>query len=141
MAGLSQAHTILADVEDYYSVGTKTDIGAIFIPEVKNPTITTTVRIHKLNREARLALITIVTHSNKSLGEPGTLEINLPELLGLPATSVHAKDWVLIDRLSNTIIPFNSKIHMDTRFGNNLALLEISSQAYGDDAKAHHLLR
>jgi hypothetical protein len=130
MAGLSQADTLLADVEDYYATGEKMEIGAIFIPEIKMPMITTTVRIHKLNRDGRLALLTIVTHCNKPLGEQGTLEISLPDLLGLPAASIREGDWVLIDRLSHIVVPFSSKVPVDTRSSHNLALLEIASAAW-----------
>jgi len=96
MAGLSQVHTLLADVEDYYADGERVDASATFIPEAKSEEkagfkktpITTVVRIHKLNREGRLALLTIVTHCNKPMGEEGTVKINLPDLLKLPAASI-----------------------------------------------------
>lgn len=132
MAGLSRAHTNLADVEDYYLDGVNADAAASFTPDPGGPAERyhpkTTVRIHKLNKDGRLALLTIVTHCNRPLGEKGTLTINLAWLLPSSAT-LRESDWALVDRLTNTTTPFTGKVTVDTTTG-NLALLEIVSREW-----------
>jgi hypothetical protein len=144
MAGLSRVHTLLADVEDYYVDGRRPENIATFTPTTAKPApipgmdsdgqetmidpeVKTTVRVHQLNRAGRLALITIVSHSNQAVGQAGRLRLDLKAL------GIGGKGYALFDVLSDSKAPLRTlkpneslvEVPVNTGATNNLALLEI----------------
>ncbi len=142
MAGLSRTHTLLADLEDYYVDGQRADALASFHPDKgKERTIPrldlagkatlikmktqSDVRVHKLNRQGRHALITVVTHhinytvNVNNFGESGELVLNLKELAGNP------EGKVLVDHLTGKVLPLTGSLRIDTHDTGGLRLLEI----------------
>lgn len=146
MIGLSEANTLLADVEDYYVEGKKREDVAYFVaqgdtrPQVeslgmegftvkKQADISTSVRVHMLENKDRIALLTVISHCNDGIGERG--------IISLDRDFVEKQDrsrLVILDRLNGKVLPFASEIEVDTNPTANMALLEIVSKEY---AKKH----
>jgi hypothetical protein len=132
MVGLSEAHTLLADVEDFYASGIKRDQLARYEPEnaLKSAEIKTTVRVHTLAGPDRIALLTVISHSIAGRGEEGTVYLSNEFLAQKIGTRL---DLVILDHLSKKTIPFAAQFKVDTRPTSNMALLEVVSKKYADE--------
>lgn len=137
MLGLSRLHTILAGVEDYYMAGQPDASGAVaFEPEpvgvaprpaidaegkqtTVTPQVETTVRVHRLGREGRVALLTVISHSKQGVGEKGNLRLDLRKLGAQPGRDV------IFDHLTGRTMALTNVLPVDTNHGGNMALLEI----------------
>ena len=142
MVGLSRVHTLIAEIEDFYADGTRDDslvkvtqLPADESPIVRmdadgkqvmvKPKVTNSVRVHKLGKGGRIALITVLTYNDPGtagIGGRASLEINkkmLPQ---------GGKNLVLIDRLTGRKQPLPDKITVDTRKTNNIAVYEIAAK-------------
>ena len=139
MVGLSKVHTLIADIEDFYADGVRDD-SLVRVTEVSDdeslvpgmdldgqqimvkPKITNSVRVHKLGKDGRIALITVITYNEQGLGGRASLEINKKMLPN------DGKDLVLINRLTGKKQPLPDKITVDTRKTNNVAVYEIAEK-------------
>lgn len=137
MLDLSRLHTILAGVEEYYTVGQLDASGAVtFEPKPMNiapqaaidaegkqaiitPRVETTVRVHHLGRKGRIVLVTIISHCNQGVGEKGYLHLNLRKL------GVRSGRDVIFDHLTGKTIAMTNMMSVDTNLTGNMALLEI----------------
>ena len=139
MSDMAAVHGLLAQVEDYYALGTRADslatfrrvgpppapihgidlegLDAVFVPEVR-----TSVRVHRLPGPKRLALLTVISHCNQGVGERGMLHLNLAPLVGTSTGKV------LVDRLSGRHQPLRAEVEVDTRQSHCLAMLEIMAE-------------
>ncbi|MCC6579722.1 MAG: hypothetical protein IT440_04720 [Phycisphaeraceae bacterium] len=137
MVGLSQVNTLIADIEDYYQHGTRRDNLVKFaksaqarpietrddegFQKVMAPEVRTVCRVHVLNQPHRQALITVVSHCNQGVGEPGDLTLDLSGLGAKPG-------MFLYDHLAGKKLPLTPKLGIDTRNTGNLAVLEITDR-------------
>ncbi|MDO8586797.1 MAG: hypothetical protein Q7T82_07110 [Armatimonadota bacterium] len=139
MVGLSHAHTLLADVEDYYADGVREDSLVKLSPALSpaglipgmdmegnqamiKPQLATTARVHRLKKGAGIALITVLTHSEQGLGEKVTLRIDRKRLPN------QGRGLVLIDRLTGRRSPLVDTISVDTAKSTNAAVFEIAAK-------------
>jgi len=129
MAGLSEAHTLLADVEDYYVDGKQQNNLARYQAEsiAKESKIKTSLRFHTLSGSDRVALLTVITHSHPRQGEEGIIYLS-DEFLNNYAGN--QSDLVIFDYLNKQARPFSKEIKVDTHLTFNLGLLEIMSKGY-----------
>ncbi len=136
MVGLAELHTLLAKVEDYYARGERADEAATFEPapggvtpipamdpEGKQttlvPQVKTTVRVHRLGKSGRVALLTVVSHCNQGVGERGTVTLDLKAL------GADVKRDVLVDHMTGKTLPLTAAVEVDTSRSGNLAVLEV----------------
>jgi hypothetical protein len=113
MVDLSAVHTLLADIEDYYADGVRDD------GLVKLSSASSIFRVHRLNRDARIALITVLTHVGK--GEPLTIEIDMKKLPN------EGKGLNVIDMLTGRRTPLGPMLKIDTNTTGHTAVYEITS--------------
>ena len=142
IVGLSKNHTLIAEIEDYYADGVRDDnlVKVTQLPTdvpllpgmdlegkqiMVRPKPSSDVRVHKLNKDGRIDLITVISYNDQ--GKPGigdriSLEINkkmLPQ---------GGKNMVLINRLTGKKQPLPDKITVDTKKTNNVAVYEIAEK-------------
>lgn len=139
MVGLSRAHTLIADIEDYYADGVRED-SMVKIAEVLDkdnavqaiddlgdqsfikPVINNTLRVHKLSGKGKVALITALSYSNQAVGSRFTVDIDTTKL---PSN----KKLYIKDHLSGKVTPFTSQITIDTTETKSAAVLEITENS------------
>lgn len=136
MVGISRVHTLLADVEDYYANGRRSDAsvkceklpGGIKPIEGRDeagqqttltPTVDTACRVHVLGQKGRHALITLVSHCNQGIGEKVRLTLDL-KVLGATRASF------LYDHLAGRKLPLTATVVVDTDATGSLAVLEVT---------------
>jgi hypothetical protein len=140
MVGVSRVHTLVADVEDYYQAGRRSD-GLVKVEKlpggieqiegrdeagkqtVLTPTVDTACRVHVLGRGGRRVLVTLVSHCNQGVGE------KLRLTLDLKALGVDAKRCLLVDHLTGKTWPLTPTATVNTSVDGNLAILEIADTA------------
>ncbi len=138
MVQMSGVHTLLADVEEYYAKGARADSAATFAQQpggvqpivgmdeqgqqmTVTPEVATAVRVHTLGSGGRAALLTVISHCNRGVGESGTIRLDLRRLGVDPAR------YVLIDHIGQTVAPLTATVAVDTT-KHNMALLEIADR-------------
>ena len=142
MVGLSGVHTLISEIEDFYADGIRDDsvVKVTQLPAgepqvlgmdldgqqiIVRPKASNSVRVHKLNKGGRIALITVISYNDQ--GKPGiggrvSLEINKKMLPN------DGKNLVLIDRLTGRKQPLPDKIMVDTKKTKNVAVYEIAAK-------------
>ncbi len=123
MTDISSLTAMLANVEDYYVLGTAV-AAATFVTRGSGDTssvsdVETSARVHLLGRAGRIALITVLSHSEHAVGERGLLKIDL-QRLGVDPTRHE-----LFDHLANKVIPLAPDVLLDTTTTGGMALLEV----------------
>ena len=142
MVGISKVHTLIAEIEDFYADGTRDDSlvkvtqlpdAGVLIPgmdlegkqiEVK-PKAYSSVRVHKLNKGGRIALITVISYNDQGkvgIGDSLSLKIN-KEML-----SKNGRNLVLINRLTGNKQSLPDEITVDTKNTKNVAVYEIAAK-------------
>ena len=148
MLEISRINSLTAKLEDYYIDGKRIDGLTSFVSRAKEKTIRamdaagytamsklkvqTQPRLHLLNRNGRIALITVLSRSKPprfAYGDTGMIRFNLPKIL----SGKNRNDYRLIDWIHGKILPCQGQLPLDTSKDGHLAIFEI---VHADAAEA-----
>lgn len=139
MLEISRINTLVARLEDYFIDGKRIDGFSSFVSLRKDKKvrtmdaagyttmakikITTDTRLHLLNKDGRIALVTVFSRSWPPVvkyGDEGFVRFNLPKLLPGKKYS----DYRIIDWINNKVYPCQPRIKLNTTDG-HLGIFEI----------------
>ena len=140
MLDISRINSLTARLEDYFIDGKKTPGLTSFVSQTKDKTIRTMdaagytamgklkvkteTCLHLLNRNGRIALVTVFSRSNPpvfSYGDTGVLRFNLPRIL----PDKNRENYRIIDWLHGKILTCQPQLQLDTGKDGHLAVFEI----------------
>lgn len=139
MLEMSKLNTLIAKLEDYFIDGKRADGFASFASKLKDKKVrtmdaagyttmarikvTTQTRLHLLNKNGRVALVTAFSRSWPPVvkyGDEGFVRFNLAKLL----PGKNRADYRIIDWISGKVYPCQAQIFLNTRDG-HLGIFEI----------------
>lgn len=125
MIELSAVHTLLANIEDYYADGIRDD-SLVKLSKLKGSPLPGSVRVHKLNKGKRVALITVIAYDEQNAVQEGSFTSNkLAINIDKSKQPGKGKGMMLVDMLTGKKSPLPDKVTFDTKYTKNVAVYEI----------------
>ena len=148
MLEISKINSLVAKLEDYFTEGKRIDGFTSFLSHYKGEKIRTMnaagytaeaelkietkPRLHLLNRNGRIALITVFSRAYPpvaSYGDTGIIRFNLPKLL----PDKDRSQYRIIDWIHGKVLPCLPQMPLDTRNDGHLAVFEIVRADMADE--------